>query len=400
MLGKVAAGAAALVMVVPATPAQGRARAFECDPPPAPGQVSTATPVESRVYDPARLAPLATGAGIRVAVVDSGVDDSHPQLKGAVAKGRDLLHGNPDARQDCVGHGTGVASVVAARPVAGVAFQGLAPDATIVPVRITEKEVIDGEETGDDAGPQEFAEAISWAADPDGGNADVINLSVVMTVESPPVQRAVADAIEAGVVVVAAAGNNGDKGNSRPYPASLPGVIGVGAVTAAGVRPGYSQRGEYVAVTAIGDGVTMAAPGAGHTPGNGTSFAAPFVSATAALLLQRFPDLSPAQVARRITATADPAPAAGRTDEYGSGLLNPYRALTESLGPDVAPSPAAPADLSDNPAVVALRERRARSQDTALVVAGAGVGGAVLLAVAALVLRRGRRRGWQPDGKG
>src|SRR5690349_11745153 len=101
MLGKVAAGAAALVGLLPALPVQARARAFECDPPPPVGQVSTAMPIEGRVYDPARLAPLATGAGIRVAVVDSGVDDAHPQLKGAVAKGRDLLHDNPDARQDC-----------------------------------------------------------------------------------------------------------------------------------------------------------------------------------------------------------------------------------------------------------------------------------------------------------
>lgn len=398
MRGKVAAGAAVLsVVLLAGTPAQARARTFVCDPPPVPGQVSTAVPMEARVYDPARLAPLATGAGVRVAVVDSGVDDRHPQLEGAVAKGRDLLHGNPDARQDCVGHGTGVASIIAARPVPGVAFQGLAPGVTIVPVRITEKEVIDGEETGRDAGPREFAQAIEWAADPRGGNADVINLSVVMAGDNTAVREAVRDAVAGGVVVVAAAGNNATKGNQDPYPATYPGVIGVGAVTPAGVRASYSQHGPYVAVAAIGDGVTMAVPGAGHAPGSGTSFAAPFVAATAALLLERFPDLTPAEVARRITATADPAPGGG--DEYGRGLLNPYRALTESLGPRVAPSPAAVADLSDNPSVVALRQRRAQSRDTALLVAAAGLGGAVLLAAAAVVLRRGRRRHWRAAGR-
>jgi subtilisin family serine protease len=294
-----------------------------------------------------------------------------------------------------------VASIIAARPVAGVPFHGLAPAATVVPVRITEKEQIGGEETGDDGTPQEFAEAIAWAADPDGGNVDVINLSVVMAGDDARVRSAVAGAVTAGVVVVAAAGNNGaaDRGNPVPYPAAYPGVIGVGAVTAAGVRAGYSQHGDFVDLAAAGDGVTMAAPRGGHTSGNGTSYAAPFVSATAALLLQRFPDLTPAEVTRRLTATADPAPGGGRSDDYGFGLLNPYRALTETLGPRVPASPAPAVNLADDPSAIALRERRATSRDAALIVAAAGLGAVVLLGLGAVVLRRGRRRGWQPAGR-
>ena len=111
------------------------------------------TPFEDRLYDLGRLAPLATGAGVRVAVIDSGVDAGHPQLRGRVDRGRDLLHGDPDAREDCVGHGTGVASIIAAEPVDGVGFHGLAPGATVVPVRITEKEQIDGRDVGDDGTP-------------------------------------------------------------------------------------------------------------------------------------------------------------------------------------------------------------------------------------------------------
>ena len=133
--------------------------------------------VEDRLYDLGRLAPLATGAGVRVAVIDSGVDAGHPQLRGRVAAGRDFLHGDPDARQDCVGHGTAVASIIAARPVDGYRLPRAGAGRAVVPVRITEQEQIGGEDVGDDGTPAEFAEAIEWAADPGGGDAEVINMS-------------------------------------------------------------------------------------------------------------------------------------------------------------------------------------------------------------------------------
>jgi membrane-anchored mycosin MYCP len=175
-------------------------------------------------------------------------------------------------------------------------------------------------------------------------------------------------------------------------------VIGVGAVTAAGVRAGFSQQGRYVDLVAAGEGVTMAALRSGHTARQGTSFAAPFVAATAALLVQRFPGLSPAQVQRRLVATADPAPGGRRSDEYGFGLLNPYRALTETLGPEVAPSPPPAAVHAEDPAVLALRQRRGEAQRRALLVGAAGAAVVLLAGVAAAAVRRGRRRGWRPAG--
>jgi len=199
-------------------------------------------------------------------------------------------------------------------------------------------------------------------------------------------------------VVVAAVGNEGepDKANLTPYPASYPGVIGVGAIGPDGLRAPYSQHGSYVDVMAAGDKITVAALDSGLTTGNGTSYATPFVAATAALIRQRFPQLTPAQVTHRIIATADPAPGGRHSDEYGFGLLNPYRALTETLGPDVPASPAAVAMPTADPATVALLARREHSQQMALLTAaiGAGVVVAVVLLVAAV--RRGRRRGWQP----
>jgi subtilisin family serine protease len=270
----------------------------------------------------------------------------------------------------------------------------LAPGVTIVPVRISEQQEIDGKAVGDRGTPAQFAQAIDWAVQQ--GGAQVINLSLVMTDDNGLVERAVRRAVDAGVVVVAAAGNHATEGNPRPYPAAYDGVIGVGATTAGGVRASYSQRGDYVDLAAVGDHVTVAALVAGNGDESGTSFAAPFVSATAALILQRFPGSTPAEVFRRLTATVDPAPGGARSEEYGVGLLNPYRALTESLGPETrAPARAVSVHGAD-PAVVALERRRARSREMALVFAAAGAGLVLLLGAAAVVVRRGRRRGWRP----
>src|SRR3954465_14524340 len=120
-----AAAAAAAAIGVLIAPAPARA-ATVCDSPPPPATVAKGTPVEDQLYGPARLAPLATGAGVRVAVIDSGVDAANPQWHGRVAAGKDLLRGDSDGRQDCAGHGTGVAGIIAAGPAAGVPFRGLA----------------------------------------------------------------------------------------------------------------------------------------------------------------------------------------------------------------------------------------------------------------------------------
>jgi len=389
--------AVAVAAVLPAAPAQ--ARAYVCPQQPGIAKVSEATPYEASMFAPERLAPFATGAGVRVAIIDSGVDATHPQLRGQVDRGRDFLHGNADGLQDCVGHGTAVASIIAARHVEGSGLQGLAPDATIVPVRVSEQTDTDGRSGGDrQTSPGAFADAIDWAASPSGGNADVINMSLVMTAESDRVNAAVARAIDRGVVIVAAVGNEGgptDR-NPVPYPADLPGVIGVGATDVNGVRGDFSQRGLYVDVMAPGVDVTFAALRSGHTSGAGTSYATPFVSATAALVKQRFPSLTPGQVARRIVATTDPAPGGARSDEYGYGIVNPYRALTETLGPE-SPAPPPPMVMhAEDPAALALAARRAEAQDRSLLAAAVGAGVVVLVVLLAAAVRHGRRRGWRP----
>jgi membrane-anchored mycosin MYCP len=389
---RLAAGTAVLAILLAPAPA----RAAEvCATIAAPAPVAAGTPLEDQVYAPRGIAPFATGRGVRVAVIDSGVDATHPQLRQRVAAGKDLLHGEPDGRQDCVGHGTAVASLIAATPVDGTGFQGLAPGAEIVPIRISEQEEIDGRAVGDFGTPAQFAAAIDFAVTE---NAQVINVSLVMTNDDTVVRRAVERAVAAGVVVVAAAGNRGSEqdGNPTPYPAAYDGVIGVGAITADGSRASYSQHGPYVDIVALGDRVTVAARAGGHRIDQGTSFATPFVSATAALIKQRFPESTSQQVEQRLEATADPAPGGVRSEEYGFGLINPYRAVTWTLGPESRPAAAPRMMTPQDPGALALAARRKHARDMAMVFAAVGAGLVLLIAAVAVIARQGHSRRWEP----
>ncbi|MET8253853.1 type VII secretion-associated serine protease mycosin [Micromonospora sp. NPDC005197] len=395
----VLAGLAAALLTAATGPAvaasAGLRVAPACATPLAPVRPVEATPWPQQRYDPARLAPLTTGAGVTVAVVDSGVDRAHPQLTGRVLAGTDLLDPGGDGSRDCAGHGTGVASIIAAAPRPGVAFHGLAPAARILPVRVSEQQVVQGRESGRTVSADEFARAIRWAVDHD---ADVVNLSVVLYADDPEVRSAVRYAVERDVVLVAAVGNLHDSGDPRPFPAAYDGVLGVGAIGADGARATFSQTGSYVDLVAPGSAVLVAAPTQGHQQVEGTSYAVPFVAATAALLRAYRPELTAAEVVRRIVATVDPAPGPGHGGGYGAGVLNPYRAVTETGGSrTTAPRPvAALADDRPDPAVLARQARRATARDRALV-AGAAIGlTAVAVVLLALVLPRGARRRWRP----
>ncbi|MGW4677578.1 type VII secretion-associated serine protease mycosin [Micromonospora taraxaci] len=398
----VLAGLAAGLLTVPALPTVAATAGLRvvpaCTTSLTPASPVTAAPWPQRRYDPTRLAPLATGAGVTVAVVDSGVDRAHPQLAERVLTGTDLLDLGGDGSRDCAGHGTGVASIIAAAPRPGVAFHGLAPDARILPVRVSEQQVVQGRESGRTVTADEFARAIRWAVDHD---ADVINLSVVLYADDPEVRSAVRYAVDRDVVLVAAAGNLHDSGDPQPFPAGYDGVIGVGAIGADGVRATFSQTGPYVDLVAPGSEVLTAAPGAGHHQVEGTSYAAPFVAATAALLRGYRPELSAAQVAERIIAAADPAPGVGQGGGYGAGVLNPYRAVTETGGSRAA-GPRQVTALADDradPAALARQARRASARDRALLV-GVVVGmTAATVVLLALVLPRGARRRWRPAGE-
>jgi type VII secretion-associated serine protease mycosin len=322
-----------------------------------------------------RLATLATGEGVTVAVIDSGVDRANRAL-GRVLGGGDLLDPDGDGRLDCVGHGTAIASLI------NGAFHGVAPRATVLSIRVTEQEEVDGATVGRTSGSAGLATAIRNAVDQ---GADVINLSLVSYTNNAQVRTAVADAVAHDVVVVAAVGNRAEEGNPTPYPAAYDGVLGVGAVDMDGKRLPSSQIGAYVDLVAPGAQIVAAGVPDGFTIHEGTSFATPFVAAAAALVREYRPKLTAAQVVERLRATAD----GPESPEYGRGLVNPYRALTDQL----IPTPSTPPPpIAERQAVGGPRS----SDRQAFKITGAALGLTLLAVLVGVTLHRGNRRRWRP----
>ncbi|WP_018785754.1 type VII secretion-associated serine protease mycosin [Micromonospora sp. CNB394] len=356
----------------------------KCGPPggPAPTEVPWAL---SRL-DPAAAWRIGKGAGITVAVIDSGVSPDHPLLRGRVLPGEDFnqlvrLKG----QCDLVGHGTMVAGIIAGREGTGSPYTGIAPEAKILPLRV----LAENRENFDPDVPAEIGKAIRWAVDHD---ADVINLSLV-TLDDPALKSAVRYALGKDVVVVASAGNRQENREDRPaYPAAYAGVVAVAGIDEQGGHVGSSVSGDYVDIAGPGLDIVGPAPqGSGYRaePQGGTSFATAYVSGAAALVRAAHPDISADEVAYRLTRTADNPPD-GHNAEVGFGMVNPYRAVTSLLGtredppPGAMPPPAPPADPLAWQRTVAIW----------VAVVGALLAG-VLLTMRPIVAR-GRRRGWRP----
>lgn len=362
-----------------------------CSTQPASAPMSTENLGAQQRYLPDQLMSLATGAGVTVAVLDSGVDGRHPQLRGRLLPGSDYLDPGVDGSRDCVGHGTAVASIIAAAPRNDTDFRGLAPAAKILPVRVTEQLSVDGRESGRRVTAADFAKSIRFAVDK---GADVLNLSVVLYEDNSAVRAAIEYAVTKDVVVVAAVGNKHENGDPTPYPAAYDGVLGVGAIDRHGRRAQVSQIGSYVDVVAPGIEVGAAALGRGQQLVNGTSFATPFVSATAALIREYQQTLTASQIVDRIVASADPASGDGRG--YGAGVLNPYRAVTETGAAARSLPAATPIDSRLDPVAAARGHRRSHAGREALWLAGGAGVLVVFVVLAAAVLPRGARRRWRP----
>ncbi|MEV6267604.1 type VII secretion-associated serine protease mycosin [Kribbella sp. NPDC051936] len=396
MTVRAAAATAVLgTLAATATPAWAGPPAGQCQSAEAGGPTIAKMPWATTWLAPERAWPISTGDGVTVAVIDSGVDADHPQLAqpGAVLPGKDVLTpGDKRANFDCVSHGTAVASIIAARPVAGIGFRGIAPGARILPIRVSERDA--SEQQGAAVDATVFAGAIRYAVD---AGASVVNISLSLYVDQKPVRDAVRYAQRHDALIVAAAGNAHNQQGPDPvtYPAAYPGVLGVGATTIDGSRLPGSQVGSYVDISAPGGGVLAATRVRGHRYYDGTSFATGFVSGTAALVRAADPHLSAAQVAGRLIATATPAP--GPADQYGAGVVNPYRAVQDVLGttrPAALP-PVKPVKV-DPVAERRTAVRHAAGQQSRRIAVLAGVA-ALLLVVGAIVVPLGRRRGWRAD---
>lgn len=237
------------------------------------------------------------GDGVEVAVVDTGVDLSHPDLRDNVdvAHSYDFVSHSPDVT-DQDGHGTAVAGVIAARGNNRIGVSGVAPRARIMALKVS-----------DGAGPapaDAVAEAISYAT---ANGARIVNVSLNSPDSSPAVEDAIRAAVAAGVVVVASAGNQGQDLAAAPsYPASYDGVLAVGALNRAGQVAPYSNTGPAVDLLAPGDDILSTAPGGDYGTRSGTSMAAAEVSGTLALEAADEPAAPGPQLAGTLLATGQP----------------------------------------------------------------------------------------------
>lgn len=305
----------------------------------APQGLAAAVPWAQQQLAPQRVWPLTRGEGVVVAVVDTGVDGSVPQLAGGkVQRGVDLTSpGNGPADSDCFGHGTFLAGIIAASASPDTGFAGIAPGVTILPIRCATS-AAQGE--AGSLTPAGMARGIRQAVD---SGADVINISASTTIQDGDLAAAVRYAGERDVVVVASAANGAKDGDPVTYPASYPGVIAVGAVDVNGQRADFSQTGPYLSLTAPGVDVISVGPrGPGHWQGSGTSYAAPFVAAAAALVRSYRPALTAAQVKHRLETTANHPPVTMPNPAVGWGTVNLMAAVTTELAEENPPAAAAP----------------------------------------------------------
>jgi type VII secretion-associated serine protease mycosin len=278
----------------------------------------------------------ADGAGVTVAVIDSGVDATHPDLQGQVLPGLDLVDSKGDGDTDLVGHGTTVAAIIAGRGDDNAGVIGIAPKAKILPVR-----VLDEENRYNDA--IIVAKGVRWAVD---HGARVINLSLGGQGSSAALAAALDYAFAKDVVVVACTGNTSASSDTEVwYPAREPGVIAVAGMERNGdVLWSGSITGKETVVTAPATQLVGARPG-GYWRVQGTSFAAPMVSGTAALIRSRWPTMPAGEVVNRIIRTAKDRGPAGRDATYGFGMVDPTGALTADVPAvfdnplDTSPSP-------------------------------------------------------------
>ncbi|GLZ07406.1 type VII secretion-associated serine protease [Actinomadura sp. NBRC 104412] len=274
------------------------------------------------------LWPHGKGRGVTVAVIDTGVQASLPDLSGAVLPGADFqTGGGGDARTDNKsfsdgGHGTRMATLIASRGT-GTGLLGVAPEAKILPV------------VGQSSAA--FTKGIRFAAD---RGAKVINLSQAAPGPCPAdMQAAIAHAIRKDAVVVAGAGNDGNGANASNNPANCVGVLAVGAADITPKPWVQTQRQPYVKVA--GPGVLasgVSADGTLNFNKAGTSQAAALTSGVVALIRSAHPEWSNREVVRQLVASAKDIGPKGKDDQTGYGFTRPYR-IFEGMIPKSTPNP-------------------------------------------------------------
>jgi subtilisin family serine protease len=254
-----------------------------------------------------------SGSGVDIAVIDTGVDGSHPDFTGRLTTGVSTLDGAtvPGAgATDSHGHGTHVAGIAAAGASDGVGIAGVAPTATIMPVKVLHPS---GSGSSDDV-----ARGIRWAVD---SGAEVLNLSLSSSSSSVAMTEAIDYAVANGAVVVVAAGNGGTSGSTR-YPAADDNTIAVAAIASTGTVASFSSRGWWVDVAAPGQSILSSIPGGWGTK-SGTSMASPYVAGIVAATMSSRGPATHLEILAALTSTAQDRGAAGFDTEYGYGVVDP-----------------------------------------------------------------------------
>ncbi|MET9295859.1 type VII secretion-associated serine protease mycosin [Streptomyces sp. NPDC003077] len=348
-----------------------------------------------------------TGKGVTVAVIDSGINGNHPDLRGNVLPGKNFSTGDPADQETKNDHGTAIASIIAGHghgPAGSLGVKGLAPDAKILAIKDTDT---DGNSYRDGvAGPLRYAV--------DHG-AKVVNMSFAGVGSLRDDEKeAIAYAAKKDVLLVAGAGNNG---SANPYyPAAEPGVLAVGAVDKNGKVWERSNYGPHLLLSAPGVTIRSAAASESYQLTRGTSDATAFVSGAAALLRAKFPELTAGQIANRLTRTARMPTGVSGSDlpdpYYGYGVIRPYEALTDDIPAGSKNGPLKePEAQSDGQAAKTQEERENQwaaedaASDTSAVLGIIGFSCVVLLVIGGIVLlvvrrKKKRRDGPPPGGPG
>ncbi|MFJ9623234.1 S8 family serine peptidase [Streptomyces sp. NPDC101181] len=324
-----------------------------------------------------RLHRHTTGEGVTVALISTGVDPGAQGLDGRVtAQG--------DADDDCVGQGTFLAGLIAGDGGGTPKLAGVAPRAKILALRGTDRR---GQPEAD-----LVTAAVRAAVE---AEADVIAVTVALPARDSALTRAVADARKAGATVVAAATpeppgrGSSDEIPARPYwPAAEPGVLSVADMLPAGTRPDTALPTAGIDLAAPGAGVVSGGPrGSGHYLGAGVAVATAYAAGAAAVVRSAHPDDSPAEAARRLTATAYPA---------DIPQVDAYAAVTTVLG---APGvPGGQAERAADPVAVRDTSDTDRATGRAVLFVLLGAAGVFAVLWAGFAVTRSRARGWRPAG--
>jgi len=261
--------------------------------------------------------PTTKGSGINVAVIDTGIDTTHPDLDGNYAGGYDFVNKDSDP-QDDNGHGTHCAGIIAAEDN-DIGVIGVAPEASLYALK-----VLDARGGGSYS---DVIAAIQWAVD---HSMRIASMSLGGSFYSEALETACKNAYEAGVLLVAAAGNSGNrsgKGDNVTYPARFDSVIAVAATDTRNRRASWSSTGPAVELAAPGVNIYSTLLNGRYGTMSGTSMACPHVSGAAALVMAAHPGLPADGVRQQLDGTAMDLGVSGRDPWYGYGLVNAFRAV-------------------------------------------------------------------------